>query len=196
VREKARWIRATLHNYQINKQKLALTPMRWQAGAALYYLGKRIVLGIHGSQAGTYLAGNANAPQDGDILYLALADPADQARVRDATQAWLQQRARAWFGERLHYFLHTRGLKIRRWRLSSATTRWGSCSNDGSIMLSWRLIHFAPAIVDYVIAHELAHLRHMNHSRSFWDEVSQIFPAFESAKHALRRHASTYLPEH
>ncbi|MCV6902702.1 MAG: M48 family metallopeptidase, partial [Achromobacter xylosoxidans] len=109
--------------------------------------------------------------------------------------AWLQQRAGAWFGARLAHFLQISGLKIRRWRLSSAATRWGSCTSDGNIMLNWRLIHFAPAIIDYVIAHELAHLREMNHSQDFWREVGQILPDFEEAKNVLRRHDPASLPQ-
>src|SRR5690606_804020 len=86
------------------------------------------------------------------------------------------------------------GLHIRRWRLSSAATRWGSCSSDGNIMLNWRLIHFEPDIIDYVIAHEIAHLREMNHSKDFWREVGLILPGFERARDALRQHAPGSLP--
>ena len=139
-------------------------------------------------------SGDADAPRDGDTLWLALPANADQGRIRDAAQAWLQQRAGAWFGARLAHFLQISGLKIRRWRLSSAATRWGSCTSDGNIMLNWRLIHFAPAIIDYVIAHELAHLREMNHSQDFWREVGQILPDFEDAKNILRRHDPASLP--
>ena len=140
-------------------------------------------------------SGDADAPRDGDTLWLALPANADQGRIRDAAQAWLQQRAGAWFGARLAHFLQISGLKIRRWRLSSAATRWGSCTSDGNIMLNWRLIHFAPAIIDYVIAHELAHLREMNHSQDFWREVGQILPDFEDAKNILRRHDPASLPQ-
>ena len=71
-------------------------------------------------------------------------------------------------------------------RLSSAQTRWGSASADGSIRLNWRLIHFAPAIIDYVVAHELAHLREMNHSPAFWETVRSVLPDFERSREALR----------
>ena len=123
-----------------------------------------------------------------------LEQGADPTRVRDAAQAWLQQRAGDRFGARLAYFLQRTGLTIRRWRLSSAATRWGSCTSDGTIMLNWRLIHFAPDIIDYVIAHELAHLREMNHSQDFWTQVGHILPDFEKAKQALRRHDPAALP--
>ncbi|MBV7481467.1 M48 family metallopeptidase [Bordetella sp. BOR01] len=195
VHEKARWILAKLRDWQTRKEQLAMSRTRWQAGGELPYLGKRIVLGVGADHRQARLSGDADAPNDGDTLWLALPTDADQSRIRDAAQAWLQQRAGALFGARLAHFLQVSGLKIRRWRLSSAATRWGSCTSDGNIMLNWRLVHFAPAIIDYVIAHELAHLREMNHSRDFWAEVGSILPDFEEAKNVLRRHDPASLPQ-
>ncbi|AUT46125.1 M48 family metallopeptidase [Achromobacter sp. AONIH1] len=195
VREKARWILNKLREWHARKRQLAMAHTRWQAGGELPYLGRRIVIGVGGDSRQAALSGDADAPRDGDTLWLALPANADQGRIRDAAQAWLQQRAGAWFGARLAHFLQISGLKIRRWRLSSAATRWGSCTSDGNIMLNWRLIHFAPAIIDYVIAHELAHLREMNHSQDFWREVGQILPDFEDAKNILRRHDPASLPQ-
>ncbi|WP_313463555.1 SprT family zinc-dependent metalloprotease [Achromobacter sp.] len=195
VREKARWVLAKLREWHARKQQLAMAHTRWQPGGELPYLGKRILIGVGGDSRQARLSGDADAPQDGDTLWLALPSTAEQSRIRDSAQAWLQQRAGAWFGARLAHFLQISGLKIRRWRLSSAATRWGSCTSDGNIMLNWRLIHFAPAIIDYVIAHELAHLREMNHSQDFWREVGHILPDFEDAKNILRRHDPASLPQ-
>lgn len=195
VREKSRWILAKLRDWHARKEQLAMAHTRWQTGGELPYLGKQIVLGIGADQRPAYLSGDADAPNDGDVLCLALPADASQARIRDAAQAWLQQRATLWFGARLEHFLQISGLQIKRWRLSSAATRWGYCTSDGHIMLNWRLIHFAPSIIDYVIAHELAHLREMNHSQDFWTEVGHILPDFEEAKKILRRHDPRLLPE-
>ena len=195
VREKSRWILAKLRDWQARKEQLAMGQTRWQAGGELPYLGKRIVLALSAEHRQATISGDADAPHDGATLWLPLPANADQSRVRDAAQAWLQQRAGAVFGSRLAHFLQVSGLKIRRWRLSSAATRWGSCTSDGNIMLNWRLIHFAPSIIDYVIAHELAHLREMNHSRDFWAEVGNIMPDYEAAKNVLRRHDPAALPQ-
>ncbi|WP_215781379.1 M48 family metallopeptidase [Paludibacterium sp. B53371] len=72
--------------------------------------------------------------------------------------------------------------------LSSARTRWGSCHQDGRIRLNWRLIQAPADILDYVIAHELAHLRHMNHSPAFWQETGRLFPAWREARSWLRQY--------
>ncbi|OWT71600.1 MULTISPECIES: M48 family metallopeptidase [unclassified Achromobacter] len=194
VLEKSRWILTKLLAWHDRKEQMALSQTRWQPGGALPYLGKRIVISLGSHDRHAALAGDADAPLDGDLLRLALPADADGPRVRDAAQAWLQQRAGVWFGARLGHFLQVSGLKIKRWRLSSAATRWGSCTSDGHIMLNWRLIHFAPAIIDYVIAHELAHLREMNHSSNFWAEVGHILPEYEQARDILRRHDPASLP--
>jgi predicted metal-dependent hydrolase len=78
--------------------------------------------------------------------------------------------------------------------LSSAATRWGSCTADGKIRLNWRLVHFPMSLIDYVVAHELAHLKEMNHSPRFWDTVESIFPEFREAREQLRSHPPELLP--
>jgi predicted metal-dependent hydrolase len=76
---------------------------------------------------------------------------------------------------------------VRRLSLSSATTRWGSANANGSVRLHWRLIHHPLATIDYVVAHELAHLREMNHSERFWSVVRSVVPEYEAARRELRR---------
>jgi len=77
--------------------------------------------------------------------------------------------------------------------LTRARTRWGSCSARG-IRLHWRLIHLEPALIDYVVAHEVAHLAHMNHSPDFWSVVEHLYPGASAARHRLRE-AGRQLPE-
>ena len=96
-----------------------------------------------------------------------LAAAPGAARVRGALRAF---RASAWRA------------RERGSSLTSAQTRWGSASADGSIRLNWRLIHFALPTIDYVVAHELAHLREMNHSPRFWDVVRSVVPDYEGAR--------------
>jgi len=195
VIEKSRWILAKLRDWHARQEKLALSRTRWQQGGELPYLGRRIILSLGAQTRVATFSGDADHPQDGDRLMLALPEHADMTRVRDAAQAWLQTRAKAVFGERLTYFLDRTGLRIRRWRLSGAATRWGSCTSDASIMLNWRLIHFTPSVIDYVIAHELAHLREMNHSSEFWAGVGQILPDYEQARAILKKHDPASLPD-
>jgi len=194
VVEKSNWILDKLSAWYDRRAQLAMADTHWQDGGAVPYMGRRIVLRLGGAHDRTHLQGVEFEPSDGDVLNLALPRDADHARIRDAAYAWLQQQARAWFEQRLRYFLAAQGLQLRRWRLSSAATRWGSCNSDGNIMLNWRLIHFERDIIDYVVAHEIAHLREMNHSKDFWREVGRILPGFERARDALRQHDPATLP--
>jgi predicted metal-dependent hydrolase len=114
--------------------------------------------------------------------------------VRDAVQAWLQSEARRVLGERVDLLAVHAGPRYAGWKLSSARTQWGSCSHDGCVRLSWRLIYFALPVIDYVVAHELAHLTEMNHSPRFWQTVAQVLPGFEPARAEIRRVDVAALP--
>jgi predicted metal-dependent hydrolase len=76
-------------------------------------------------------------------------------------------------------------------KLSNARTRWGACSARGRIRLSWRLAHLEPALADYVVAHEVAHLKELNHSRRFWNLLETLYPDCRSARARIRRAAVT-----
>jgi predicted metal-dependent hydrolase len=192
--EKSRWILKKLQVRQARQEQLAMADTHWQDGGTIPYLGKNIVLRLGEAPHGHRFEGRAFAPEQGDALLLPLPRQADHHRVRDSAHAWLQLQAKDWFGQRLEHFQQTSQLRARRWRLSSAATRWGSCNSDGNIMLNWRLIHFDHAIIDYVIVHEIAHLKELNHSKDFWREVERILPGFEQARNALRQHDPATLP--
>jgi predicted metal-dependent hydrolase len=119
-------------------------------------------------------------------LHIGLPQTATQAQIRDVVQGWLQRQARQVFEQRVAHFAPQLGVRVRRLALSSAATRWGSASADGSVRLHWRLVHFALPVIDYVVTHELAHLREMNHSPAFWDVVRSVVPDYEQLRGSLR----------
>lgn len=79
------------------------------------------------------------------------------------------------------------GRKVGRITLRDTRSRWGSCTSEGNLMYSWRLILAPPEVLDYVAAHEVAHLVHMDHSRAFWAQVERLMPGHKSARDWLRR---------
>ena len=81
-------------------------------------------------------------------------------------------------------------LPVRRISVRNQKSRWGSCSRRGTISLNWRLLQAPPFVRDYLILHELMHLREMNHSARFWREVARVCPGYETAERWLRQHAS------
>lgn len=122
------------------------------------------------------------------VVTLCLRSLTDAPRLLEKA---LRERAHRLFGERLGHFAEGMGLSAPPLSLSSARTRWGSCSLKTGIRLNWRLIHFSPHIVDYVVIHELAHLREMNHSRRFWAIVAQHCPEYRAICKELNRQAAS-----
>jgi predicted metal-dependent hydrolase len=180
LREKAGWIVRKLHEQQERARRLAAARVEWRHGVALPFLGAPVTVVLDPRMPGAMLDGEARA------LRVGLPATASAQQIRDAVQGWLQRQARRVFDERCREFAKRIGVRFTKLSLSSAATRWGSANADGSIRLNWRLIHFALPTIDYVVAHELAHLREMNHSAAFWDVVRSAMPDFERARGALK----------
>ena len=185
LREKSAWILRKLDEARERQQRLEHARIRWQDGAVLPYLGAplRVVLDPGERVAGALRTAGEGA-EAARQLHIGLPGVARPEQIRDAVQAWLMRGAREHFTERLEHFAPLLGVRWTRLRLSSAQTRWGSARADGSICLNWRLLHYPPSVIDYVVAHELAHLRVMDHSPRFWDTVRTVVPDYA----ALRRH--------
>ena len=188
ITEKQRWIFAKLIEWQTRVEQRALPKVDWKDGAQVPYLGQPVHVRL-GSPQGT-LAFSA----EDSALQVPLPLQADPQQIKDRVQGWLQGEAKRLFGERLAIYAEKLGVNYRAYALFSAATRWGSCSSDGKIRLNWRLIHFPLSIIDYVVAHELAHLREMNHSPRFWQTVESIFPEFREARQTLKSHPPELLP--
>ena len=188
LREKAPWILRKLHEQHERSRRLERARIEWRDGAAFPFLGETVIVVIDPRITGSMLR-QAEATLPGVpalTLHLGLPQEALAEQIRDAVQSWLQRQAKRIFEERSAVFAQRLGVRVRRLVLSAAATRWGSANADGSIRLNWRLVHFALPIVDYVVAHELAHLREMNHSPAFWGVVRSVLPDYERSRAALR----------
>ncbi|GKT22000.1 SprT family zinc-dependent metalloprotease [Acidovorax sp. SUPP3334] len=187
LQEKSAWILRKLGEAQARQQRVEGTRIAWGDGAVLPYLGEPLTVVLdptHGFRG----AGGAlvEGPEGQRQLHVGLPHTASPAQVRDAVQAWLMRDARQRFIARLDHFAPLLGVRWSSLRLSSAQTRWGSARSDGSIRLNWRLLHYRPAIIDYVVAHELSHLRVMDHSPRFWDTVRTVVPDYADLRGRLR----------
>ena len=109
-----------------------------------------------------------------------------ERRVGPAVQACLKMLARDRLVEASDRYASALGRPYGRITLRDTRSRWGSCSSDGNLMYSWRLILAPPDVLDYVAAHEVAHLAHMDHSKAFWGAVSQLCPAYKTPRAWLR----------
>ncbi len=104
------------------------------------------------------------------------ADSADRTAVVAELQLALKSLARQYFPVRLGMLAEQHGLSFKRVQIRGQRTRWGSCSSTGTISLNYKLLFLSPELVDYVLLHELAHTRHMNHSKAFWRKLSFMLP--------------------
>jgi predicted metal-dependent hydrolase len=190
LREKADWIVRKLDETQQRHTRLEAARIEWQDGVTFPFLGEPVTVKLdprhgHSGVGGAVL----NAGVDGvgpRTLQLAVAHNATPTQIRDAAQAWLTRQARRLFIERLDHFAPQLGVRWQKLSLSNAATRWGSASADGSIRLNWRLIHFRLPVIDYVVAHELSHLRVMDHSARFWETVESVVPDYGVLRKQLK----------
>jgi predicted metal-dependent hydrolase len=212
LQAKAGWILRKLQESRERRARVEATAIEWRDGGLVPFLGENLILVLDPRATGAELRGaeavglaaravagvsvapfglpGATAAVPGVrrlTLHLGLPQSAQPAQIRDTVQSWLQRQARRIFEERCALYAERLGVRMRRLALSSASTRWGSASADGSIRLNWRLVHFGLPVIDYVVAHELAHLREMNHSPAFWAVVRQALPGFEEVRGALRK---------
>lgn len=193
LQQKADWILRKLVEQRERAKRTQAARILWGDGCSLPYLGEPLIVVLDPSMTGARLDEGQADPQPTlatvprRMLYLGLPQNAEPEQIRDAVQAWLQRQARQRFELRCRHFAEPLGVTMTGLRLSSAQTRWGSASADGMIRLNWRLIHFSPALIDYVVAHELAHLKEMNHSPRFWAVVRSVFPEYELARDRLKQ---------
>lgn len=188
VREKSDWILRKLSETQQRHARLEAERIEWRDGVSFAFLGEPVVVQLDPHHAfegigGILDAGAGDAPH---ILRLAVANDASEAQIRDAAQAWLMRQARRIFIERLDHFAPRLGVSWNKLSLSNASTRWGSASADGAIRLHWRLVHFRMPVIDYVVAHELSHLRVMDHSARFWETVESVMPDYGVLRQQLK----------
>jgi predicted metal-dependent hydrolase len=196
LQEKAAWVLKKLDETRVRKAQLDANRIEWRDGTSLPFLGEPVIVVLDPRHAfgdvGAVLHTDESAPNltlagvPRLTLHVALPHSATPAQIRDAVQAWLMRQAKRVFTERLNHFAPLLAVQWQKLSLSSAGTRWGSASADGSIRLNWRLIHFNLSVVDYVVAHELSHLRVMDHSPRFWETVATVLPDYASLRHQLK----------
>ena len=201
LQEKAPWILRKLHETRERHVRQQGHRIEWRDGTSFPFLGGAVTVvldpGHHFAAQGATLdtpniasitntGGTPSAANSQRVLRVALPHTANPEQIRDAVQAWLMRQAKAHFTARLDHFAPQLQVQWNRLGLSNAGTRWGSARIDGSIRLNWRLVHFSPAVVDYVVVHELSHLRVMDHSPRFWDTVRTVVPDYALLRGQLK----------
>jgi predicted metal-dependent hydrolase len=191
VRSKTPWILKKLGDAHERQRRIESARIDWRDGALFPFLGEELVVALDptcaSGEAGAMLEADASAAPR--RLRVGLPQHAQPAQIRDTVQAWLMRQAQRIFTERLDHFAPQLRVRWRKLALSNAGTRWGTAHSDGTIRLNWRLIHFRLPVIDYVVAHELSHLRVMDHSPRFWDTVASVVPDYLHLRGQLKDEA-------
>lgn len=162
------------HNWIQNKQRQAFerrmeSPQKqFQPGEKFLFLGKEYPMKVVQHQAEPLVLNGA---------FLLAARQREKARA--VFENWYRQQAAQVIKPRTSDLAEQNGFQFQTIRINGAKTRWGSCGPKGSLNFTWRLVMAPPEIIDYVIIHELVHLRVRNHSKRYWAEVKRIMPDFK-----------------
>lgn len=159
-----------------------LPQLRWREGTRLSLLGETVTLRLNEDIASIAIMD--------DVLYYPVRAVNN---LQASVIAWYRRKALSYFQHRLTLFSASLARQPIALKLSSARSRWGSCTKTGIIRMNWRLLQASPAEADYVLAHELAHLAHMNHSPAFWREVARLYPDYPQPRERLRTQGHHYL---
>jgi predicted metal-dependent hydrolase len=192
VQSKSAWIVKKLGDAGERQRRIESNRIEWKEGATFPFLGEQVIVVLDPRHAFDEV-GAALDTDDSALpgalrhtLRVGLPQNAQPAQIRDAVQAWLMRQAKRLFAERLDHYAPQLNVTWRKLVLSSAGTRWGTAHSDGLIRLNWRLVHFRLPVIDYVVAHELSHLRVMDHSPRFWETVATVVPDYQQLRGQLK----------
>ena len=190
LRLRANWILKSLNKMQNAVPRMSFVPNLAVAdGDVLPILGRSVRIfwrtGVAKIDAQAWLAQQWGGGAVEPVLILRdVASARREKAVRDALTAILLE----YLFQRARRYAVAHGLRYRVIVLSSAKTLWGTCRSDGTVRLNWRLVFLDVALVDYVLAHELSHTVHMNHSRLFWDKVAELCPGYKQCVRGLKQY--------
>jgi len=171
VERHRRWLEREFQLWQAQPRQ----PARWQIGSVIWFRGAAAI--IESAGPAQIRLGNATWK---------VADPAGD--LRPTLERHLRQLATRELPARAQELARSHGFVVKSITVRNQRTRWGSCSRRGALSLNWRLIQAPEYVRDYIILHELAHLRQMNHSRRFWAEVERLCPEYRTAERWLKEH--------
>jgi predicted metal-dependent hydrolase len=175
VASKSAWIEK--HRARMEEQVNAHQPRRFQAGELISFLGRDYPLYILRSKTQILRLETTRFVLSADLL----------PRAAQVLEKWYANQLQLILALRLQLLAQAVGARPQQVRISRARTRWGSCSSKGTLALSWRLAMAPVEIIEYVIVHELAHLRHPDHSRAFWQLVARVLPDYAQRRTWLKK---------
>lgn len=183
MEQKSQWIKEKIAHFEDCKR--SYSPKEYVSGEAFAYLGRnyklKLVTGDPENNAVRLINGRFNVQVPAGIT-----KKAHQQLVVDQLSRWYQEHASAHLQEKVHRFSQQLGVTPSSAGIKGYKSRLGTCHSDGRVYFNWRIIMAPHAVVDYVVVHELSHLRHHNHSKKFWKCVERALPDYHERKTWLR----------
>ena len=176
LRERATWIMRSLGEWRARRRDVM--PSEWVSGAPIAFRGAALRLAIYPSR---------RAEIASDLFHVTVRHPQahDERQVADSVREWLRSQAWTLVAARVAHYARQIGGNAPSVRLSNARSEWGSCNARGEIRLNWRLVQLPPLLAEYVVAHEVAHIVELNHSRRFWALVETLLPGHATLRQQL-----------
>lgn len=175
VAKKARWIAKT--QTKLARQYPALKPKAFVPGERFWYLGEQYPL---------RLSDRKRPPLDLDGAFWLSRSKCD--RAKEIFTEWYREETRAITGYMIARYSKQYGFRVKQVRITSAMTRWGSCTGKNNLNFTYRLSMAPLEVIEYVVVHELAHLKVRNHSKAFWKAVAEIMPDYADHRRWLKTH--------
>ncbi len=165
------------------REDLADHEIRIEPGAQIFVAGEpRRLKWRRGARSGV-----VETPDHLEVIISSRVRVAEVDAVHRQLKAWFAERAQSVLPERCEALAEATGLKPAKVVVKDYRRKWGQCSSSGTVSLNWRLVHLAPHLQDYVIIHELCHLKYMNHGREFWGLVHRLDADYDQNRRQLAR---------
>ena len=176
LQDKADWVVEKLDGWQTRKSAAIL----WRDGETIDYLGELLVLRVVQSLFASPLE------RRGKELWVFVVDASETGHIEETVSRWYQKEALVLFEQRAAHYAQLLNVVPRAIKLTSAKAQWGSCTVSGTVRLNVQLIKLPLRLIDYVVVHELAHLRELNHSEAFWRIVESGCPDYPGLRSELK----------
>jgi len=181
INKKIHWIikkRISLEENKLLKKEL-------QELNEVYFFGEKYEIQVNGNKDKDYVI------LDGKRIIINTNNH-DRNYITKLLKNWYWENARIILKEKVDYFSQIMGLKYNRITIKDQKTRWGSCSNLNNLNFNYRIIMAPENIMDYLVVHELSHIKHMNHSREYWEYLGQWIPDYKTKRRYLKENGKKF----
>ena len=174
--ERSAWILRSLAEWRARRRDVM--PREWKSGAPIVFRGAALALAIYPARQTVIAA---------DLFHVTVRHPQahDERQIAASVVEWMREQAWTLVAARVAHYMARVSARAHSVRLSNARSEWGSCNANGEIRLNWRLVQLPPPLAEYVVAHEVAHIVELNHSRRFWDVVESLLPGHAALRREL-----------